>query len=307
MRIQYNQYNQYKYNQYKQTYYTINNPVTPNFKGQINTIQGKFNILLAETKKIFNTKQNIELKDFEAIIKKISPTTSVKSISQIPPGSNVSPGTGAYFSQKTNINPYTNDISVNDKIIYLNPLSSTPSTRLKLFGDFIHESTHVAQEESIDRLSTIDFIKKMLQSPIPTEVKIDTLIGGTKGFESIEYNVVLPLIYALRKCDDMPNRIIKADPKILNMLYERSTQSSTTEYIKAVTNDIIKQLKTKLPNADEKYILKYIHKKAGQEKEAYKTSLDFLKDTLKIQGDTDLDLRVLLYENFEKTIKEMIK
>lgn len=296
------QFNQHKYN-----YYKVANSTAPSFRAHASTMQGKLNVILSETKKIYNTKQNIELKNFEAIIKKISPTTSVRLYSQIPPGSNISPRTGAYFSQKTNINPYTNEINVDDKVIYLNFSNQIPSARLKLFGDFIHEATHIAQEESSDRYPTIDFVKTMVQSRYPTEVKSHSLVAGVQSFKHIEYNVLLPLIDGLRKSDDIPEKIIQADKNILNIIYENKTGLSTVEYIKAVTKNIINQLKTNLPSANDNYILQYICKKAGQEKEAYKISLNFLKDILKINGATDLDLRILLYDEFEKTVKEMIK
>ena len=91
------------------------------------------------------------------------------------------------------------------------------------------------------------------------------------------------------------------------MIYKSQTNLSTQEYIKAVTVDILKQLKTKLPYANENYVLRYIRKKAGQEKEAYQISLDFLKDILNIKGHTDLDYRILLYDEFEKAIDSMLK
>lgn len=298
---------QVQFNQYKYNYYPVSNSTAPSFKSQASTMQGKLNILLSETKKIYNTKQNVGLKDFETIIKKISPTTSVRLFSQIPSGSNISPRTGAYFSQKTNINPYTNTISVDDKIIYLNFSNQIPSARLKLFADFIHESTHIAQEETSDRQPTIELVKTLLQSSYPTEVKSHSLVAGVQSFKNIEYNILLPLIDTLKKSDDMPKRIAIADKKALDIIYKNITGLSATEYIKAVTKNIINQLKINLPNANDNYILQYIYKKAGQEKEAYKISLDFLKDILKINSTTDLDLRILLYDEFEKTVKGMIK
>lgn len=298
---------QIQFNQYKYNYYSATSSTAPNFKGQLSTMQGKLNVILSETKKIYNSKQNIGLKNFEAIIKKISPTTSVIPYSQIPPGSNISPRTGAYFSQKTNINPYTNTISVDDKIIYLNFSNQIPAARLKLFADFIHESTHIAQEEASDRQPTIELVKTLLQSSYPTEVKSHSLVAGVQSFKNIEYNILLPLIDTLKKSDDMPKRIAIADKKVLDIIYKNITGLSATEYIKTVTKNIINQLKINLPNANDNYILQYIYKKIGQEKEAYKISLDFLKNVLKINGAADLDLRILLYDEFEKTVKEMIK
>lgn len=298
---------QVQFNQYRYNYYPICYSSAPSFGGGISTMQEKLAVLITETKKLYLTKQNAGIKDFEAIIKKISPTTTVKPFSEIPQGSNVSPRTGAYFSQKSLINSQTNEMFVEDKVIYLNFDNSPNQPRLRLFGDFIHEATHIAQEESTDRLSTIKFVNQLLFSPISAEAKNNSLFGGVQGFKNIEYYILLPLIEAMEKNNDIPCRIPYADKHILNMIYQNLTQLPTTEYIKAVTKDIIQQLKINLPFADDNYILKYVQKKAGQEKEAYTADLDFTKDVLKINGDTDLDLRILLYDEFEKTIGSMIR
>ena len=84
------------------------------------------------------------------------------------------------------------------------------------------------------------------------------------------------------------------------------TGYSTQDFIKAVAYDIMSQIKKIFPLGDTNYMLKYTHKKAGHEKEAYKVSLDFLKDVLNMYGATDLDFRILLYDDFEQAIKSMI-
>lgn len=298
------QFNQYKYNC---NYSPVKYSTTPSFKGIPSSMQEKLAILLAEAKKLYLTKQNANIKDFESIIKKISPSTSVKPYSEIPPGSNISPRTGAYFSQKTNINSQTNEMIIEDKVIYLNFNNNTSQPRLKLFNDFIHEATHIAQEESPDRLSTIDFTKRLLYPSASAIEKNHSLIGGVQGFKSIEYNIQLPLINILKKADEIPCLVPYTSKYTLNIVYQNMTALPTQELIKTVTKDILQQLKIKLPFANDNYILKYIHKKAGHEKEAYKISLDFLKDILNIKGDTDLDYRILLYDDFEKAIEYMIR
>ena len=81
---------------------------------------------------------------------------------------------------------------------------------------------------------------------------------------------------------------------------------STIDYIQNVTKHVLGQLKTKFPYLNDNYILQDIYRRAGREKEAYEMSLKFLKDVLKINGDTDLDFRILLYDDFGKAIKDMI-
>lgn len=300
MQVQLYQYNKYNCN-------IVRNSPAPSFGGRMNTMQEKFAVLFGETKKLHQTKRKLEIKDFEAIIKKISPTSSVKLFSEIPPGSNISPRTGAYFSQKTNISILTNEMSVDSKIIYLNLNNQALQSKLKILGDFIHEATHVSQEESTDRVSTIDFTKKMLHSPLSAIEKNNSLLGGIQGFNSVEYNILLPLIQSLRKDDELPCRILHADKNMLNIFYKNITNLSATEYIEVIIKEGLKQLKMRFPFMNDNYVLQYIHKKAGFEKEAYKNSLDFFKNVLKINGDTDLDLRILLYDEFEKITKNMIK
>ena len=297
------QFNQYRYN----NYYNVNSSTPVSFKAKVNTMPEKLNILLAETKKLYKNKQNVGIRDFSSIIEKISPTTKIKYFSEIPLGSNISPRTGAYFSQRSNIDFQRNEIKFDDKVIYLNFNNQTSQSKLKLFADFVHEATHIAQEEATDRVTTADFIKKFLSSPVSIIEKDNSLLTGVQGFKSVEYNILLPLIDAWRKTDDLPREVMHTDKKILDMIYKSQTNLSTQEYIKAVTVDILKQLKTKLPYANENYVLRYIRKKAGQEKEAYQISLDFLKDILNIKGHTDLDYRILLYDEFEKAIDSMLK
>lgn len=297
------QFNQYRYN----NYYNVNSSTPVSFKAKVNTMPEKLNILLAETKKLYKNKQNVGIRDFSSIIEKISPITKIKYFSEIPLGSNISPRTGAYFSQRSNIDFQRNEIKFDDKVIYLNFNNQTSQSKLKLFADFVHEATHIAQEEATDRVTTADFIKKFLSSPVSIIEKDNSLLTGVQGFKSVEYNILLPLIDAWRKTDDLPREVMHTDKKILDMIYKSQTNLSTQEYIKAVTVDILKQLKTKLPYANENYVLRYIRKKAGQEKEAYQISLDFLKDILNIKGHTDLDYRILLYDEFEKAIDSMLK
>ena len=297
---------QVNFNKYQYNCNSVNS-VTPSFRGNTSTMQEKIDILLSECKKLLESKKNLGIQEFEAIIKKISPTTKVKAFSEIPAGSNVSPRTCAYFSQKTDINLHSNEMICKDKVIYLNFNNNTTElSRIKLISDFVHEAVHIAQEESIDRTPVTDFTKEVLYRSSSIEQKADSLRGSVQGFNSVEYNVVLPLIQAMKKTNDLPSRIQSADRDLLDMMYQNKTGLNTSGYIKSVTKYIIGQLKTVCPNADEKFILKYVSEKAKQEKEAYTVSLSFLKDVLKIDGDTDLDLRLLLYDQFQKTIDGMI-
>lgn len=294
------QFNQYQYNQYVHSKAT-----TPIFNGKVTTMREKLPLLLTETKRLYQTKPNATIKDFETIIKKISPTLTVRLFSEIPKGSNIPLRTGAYYSQITNTNLYTNEISVKDKFIYLN-FNDRSLSNLKIFGDFVHEATHVAQDESADRVSTVDFTRKILQSKASAIEKEHSLIGGSQGFNTIEYYIHLPLIENLRKNDDMPSRVPYADKNTLNLMYKNITSMSTIDYIQNVTKHVLGQLKTKFPYLNDNYILQDIYRRAGREKEAYEMSLKFLKDVLKINGDTDLDFRILLYDDFGKAIKDMI-
>jgi hypothetical protein len=297
------QFNQYKSN-ICQSHIYARRPVS--FSGGVSTMQEKLAILLSETKKLYFSNKKADIKDFEHIIRKISPDTTVRHFSEIPAGSNISPRAGAYFSQKTNINPSTNEVNAANKVIYLNLENTDRHQKLKLFGDFVHEATHIAQEEATDRVSTLDFTKIMLHSPNLEITKHNSLIAGVQGFKSIEYNVILPLVEFLRKNSDIPLKVPYADKNILNYAYKNMTKFSISDYIRLITRDIMGKIKSKLPFADEKYVFKYIHKKAGHEKEAYETSLKFLKDVLNIKGDTDLDYRILLYDEFERVFANLL-
>ena len=292
------EFNRYQYGNYPANYMSV-----PSFRGiKANTMQEKITVLLAETKKMYLSGKNPKLADFETIIKKISPTTTVRNFSEIPPDSNANPRTGAYFRQKTQINILTNEMQAEDKIMYLN----LNHPKQWLFGDFVHEATHIAQEEATNRENIVDFTKRLLQSGLTPDKKHHSLVSGVKGFASVEYNIVQPLFKALQKDSELPKQVPYADKYILNEVYKQLTGYNVSDFIRLVTKDIVGQLRQIYPMLDEKYVVSYIRKQAGNEKEAYSTGLDFLKDILKIKGSTDLDLRVLLYDEFEKTTSNMI-
>ena len=172
MKISYSPY------QYRSNYYPVNRTPSPSFKGGIHMMSGKLNILLSESKKLYFAKDIPELKDFENIIKKISPATKVRPFSEIPANGNISPRTGAYYSQQAKINSLSGEMTVENKIIYLNLNNINKYSKLKLFGDFVHEATHIAQEEATDRKSTVDLAKKMLYSTYNPLIRQDSLQAG---------------------------------------------------------------------------------------------------------------------------------
>lgn len=292
----------YRYNCYQKKYAVKR----PTFKSA-NTMAQKIDVLLAETKKLFRYNKNANIPDFEKIIKQISPETTVKHYMDVPYGSNTSPKTCAYFSQKIHINNMADDMVADNKIIYLNPDYLGENSQLKLFADFVHEGTHIAQEEAADRISSVDFSKQILRSDMYTNAKLESLEGGIKGFTSIEYNILLPLIEIMKKETEIPQALTFANKEFLNTLFKQTTGCSTTNFIRIVTEDIMSQIKKIFPNGDTNFMLKYVHKKAGLEKEAHEVSLKFMKEVLGINTPTDLDFRILLYDEFEQVVKSMIR
>ena len=278
----------------------------PSFMGY-NNFTPKMQGLINDSKKLYNFNTRYSLNDITNIIKKYSPTTEIRDILTIPSSSNISPRTGAYYADVKQLLLNQNKILSQNKTMYIKTSSNNPINNLEILSSFVHESTHIFQEESSDRLSTTDFIQRFLvQSKSNTE-KLDSIKSAPKFFATIEYNILLPLIKGLQKNNEMPTKIPAFNEQMLDKYFIDNTNLPAKEYVNRVTKYFLSLFRQQAPFMNTDFVLKYAIKKAGQEKEAYQQSLNFLKQVLNIEGKTDLDYRILLYEIFEKSLQEISK
>ena len=237
----------------------------------------------------------------ESIIKKYSPTTKIKEFKELSKNSNVHDRTNAYFRQNMN---FTQDgeIIPDAKEIYIK-LSADMNKQEKL--DFLssleHEFTHILQEESPDRLSKISFLRNFIGQGL-AKTKITTLQLMPQLFNTVEYNISLPLYKFLGKTNNLPNPIKSASEDIVNYIYREETGYPVTNFIKYIKEEAMKRAEVSVGKFDKKAVNDYIALVADKEHEAYKNATNMLNEKCGIKGSSDLDLRVTLYDIFKKVM-----
>ena len=237
----------------------------------------------------------------ESIIKKYSPTTKIKEFKELSKNSNVHDRTNAYFRQNMN---FTQDgeIIPDAKEIYIK-LSADMNKQEKL--DFLssleHEFTHILQEESPDRLSKISFLRNFIGQGLDKK-KITTLQLMPQLFNTVEYNMSLPLYKFLGKTNNLPNPIKSASEDIVNYIYREETGYPVTNFIKYIKEEAMKRAEVSVGKFDKKAVNDYIALVADKEHEAYKNATNMLNEKCGIKGSSDLDLRVTLYDIFKKVM-----
>lgn len=237
----------------------------------------------------------------ESIIKKYSPTTKIKEFKELPQNSNVHDRTNAYFRQNMN---FTQDgeIVPDAKEIYIK-LSANMNKQEKL--DFLnsleHEFTHILQEESPDRLSKISFLRNFIGQGLDKK-KITTLQLMPQLFNTVEYNMSLPLYKFLGKTNNLPNPIKSASEDIVNCIYREETGCHVKNFIKHIKEEAMERAEVFVGKFDKKAVNDYIALVADKEHEAYKNATNMLNEKCGIKGSSDLDLRVTLYDIFKKVM-----
>ncbi len=237
----------------------------------------------------------------ESIIKKYSPTTKIKEFKELPQNSNVHDRTNAYFRQNMN---FTQDgeIVPDAKEIYIK-LSANMDKQEKL--DFLnsleHEFTHILQEESPDRLSKISFLRNFIGQGLDKK-KITTLQLMPQLFNTVEYNMSLPLYKFLGKTNNLPNPIKSASEDIVNYIYCEETGCHVKNFIKHIKEEAMERAEVFVGKFDKKAVNDYIALVADKEHEAYKNATNMLNEKCGIKGSSDLDLRVILYDIFKKVM-----
>lgn len=250
---------------------------------------------------------NINIEQIEKIIKKFSPTTSVKNIRELPPNTNVSDLTSAYFTNKLYFDA-DGKIFAGDKEIYLAlPENNSKSAKLNFLNSLLHEMTHIFQEESKNRTSKVDFFNNLLHGKSPDSKDITTISSMPVAFSIAERNMYTPLYETLRKENFMPQPVIDCSKNMLDRIYIAKTGFDTKKFIELVINKTLDYTEKMKGPVNKSNVVKYISLVAGKEKEAYYNSTAFLKKAAGINSPTDLDLRVTLYDIFMEQAAQMAR
>lgn len=269
--------------------------------GSNTTIASKLNTFVPEIYRYILSAPKIDYEGIESIMRKVSPETAVKAFSDIPRGANVCDGTGAYFHCNFIINTNCTPAKVipNGKAIYIPlPKDDNVSGRLNLLGSVVHESTHIFQEESFDRISKCEFLSHFLSKDVPDVVKRDTLMAIPRIFADADFQMQQPYLRYFGMTDWVPRPVKYINNEGLGMIFAETAQTSVNEYLaRSIVNAMDKYAK-EFPNYDRKTILNYITQTAKKEREAYLNSVNVLKFAKNMEAPTDLDYRILLYDRF---------
>lgn len=269
------------------------------FCGKTIPFENKIRQFSQKIKQYVLTSDTIKFDELEKIVTEFSPTTNVKKMSELPSTSNAGAYTSAYFQQKIYFSP-DGRMFEDPKTIFLNPpAGKTLEDKATFLDSIVHEMTHIFQEESPDRVSKTNFFNTYLKGKDINSL-IGTLSAMPKVFQSVEHNATMPFRYFMNKENNLPKPIKNASSKTLDEAYKSTTALDAKKYVETVVDTIITQAEKQFGPLDRIGLKKFIRLVASKEKEAYSKGLDVQKKVLKINEDTDLDLRLKLYEILEK-------
>lgn len=238
----------------------------------------------------------------ESIIKKYSPTTKIKEFKELSGNSNAHDRTKAYFKQKINFTQ-EGEIVPDAKEIYIKFFPEMKKNeKLEFLDSLEHEFTHILQEESSDRLSKVSFLNRFIAKGGLDKEKIVTLQLMPQLFNTVEYNMSLPLYKFLGKTNNLPNPIKSASEDIINYIYRTETGYPVKSFIKNLKEQAMKNAEISAGKFDKKAVEEYIALVADKEYEAYRNTTNMLNEKCGIKGSSDLDLRVTLYDIFKKVM-----
>lgn len=280
--------------------------VSPSF-GRFSTLEEKFVPFSKELRNYILGNDNIALNQLEKLIKKYSPTTCIREMKDLPQNSNAHEMTLAYFTNKMNFSSDGKVIPLDKEIFLYLPKDHSQKSRLEFLSSLSHEMTHVLQEESVNRFSKLEFIRQICDGKQFTQLNFNTLSGMTKAMTIAELNVFEPLYQALKKTDELPRPIADSSKSMLNKIYLSQTGTTAEIYIDSVIRKTLDYVEKFIGTTDRKKVVEYISLIAGKEKEAYQNSAKLLKQELKLNCTTDLDLRITLYDLFQTKAAEMSK
>lgn len=268
--------------------------------GNNTTIAAKLQTFCPEIYRYIMNSQELSYQGLEKVLQRVSPETKVRPFSEIPNGSNVCNGTGAYFHCNflfnTDLIPPV--VKPDGKAIYVQiPQKEGIPERLNLLGSMVHETTHIFQEESSDRLSKCEFIQHLLNSDLPATVKKDTLFAMPKIFAQADVAMQQPYLRYFGRKDLLPQPVRFLNDDGLDVIYNTVAKTNADEYIAHSLFDSMNEYAKYFPHYDRKTVLDYVSLTAQNEREAYLNSANILKCALNVNSPTDLDYRKLVYDH----------
>ena len=293
--------NPYYYNKglKQDSFVKTTNAKNPSFHG-ISSFAQKYTPFEKEILDYYKTKPAIDINEIKQIVEKYSPMIQIKKLSEVGQNVNIHNRTGAYFKDEILFN--SEGICKNgEKGIFLKPLTSNDlADKIAFLSSLIHETTHLFQETSSDRISKFAWIKQFYEIPQNFEEQIQTLALFPKFFKVAEYNINLPLTQNLQKINEIPLPVKAAGKNELNNIYQKMTGRNVPDFIELIINATANHLGLPKSKFNQKKLLEYLALLSEKEYEAYTNQVKFTKQALNQNGSTDMDLLVKLYEMFYK-------
>ncbi|MFI3301218.1 MAG: hypothetical protein R3Y28_07345 [Candidatus Gastranaerophilales bacterium] len=249
--------------------------------------------------------QKTTLKDFETIIQRYSPTTRVEEFATADKtNSNITEITRAYMKQPMGFDMQSKRLVTYPKTILIDdPNKGHVTERADLFACFVHESTHVLQEEHPLKTSRFEILDKYVQNTDNMSEITQNLQLAPKIFTQIESILNQHYAYTFMKTDRYPRAIMTSPIQALENDTQKKMNMSYPEFVRMIVTQTISQIENQFGPVDKNFIKKYIAATAKGEKEAYKNEVGFLKSAFHIKQTTDLDVRETVYEELIKFVE----
>ena len=249
---------------------------------------------------IRNTKK-ARLLEIQSIIQKYSPSTTIKVFKN----GDENQSNGAAFVDLDLDFGFENDKYIKtpkQQTLFVSSSSLSPSMNKKdaTLIKFLHEMTHVFQEEADDKSTYENFLLDYLNND-KSPFKEETLPYLTLIFSEVEG-------FLFEMADEyLSNEKVRKNPKI-DEISTSVTGLNFDEVLDKYLENTIEYYKEKTSEIDEIFIKKYIILSSRKEKEAYKNTLKFYKKTNNKAEIKEIELRIKMYEKTIEAIeKSLIK
>lgn len=234
------------------------------------------------------------------IIHKYRPNIDACDFKDAPKNSNITEITDAYFRNYVKF-AISQDKGIKvlgepEQALYIEfPKSKDYSERAIFASKALHESTHMLQQNSPDRISKLQSIKEFLVKEQNPKRAMATIQAGNLG-ANITYDELSKIyLFGAQKVNEIPIRIKGKSSKNLDSLFLKTTQMDAQTASKQLLVNVFDILNKQFGTLyDKKYTLNTIIQNLLNEKEAYDNGYSFLKEALNIVGNTDLDLKPMM-------------
>ena len=263
-------------------------------------ITQKFDALSKEMSNYVLHAPQIEEEKIDRIIKNYSPTTSFAQFDSSKAKSSPAKNTKSRISMPRDMKVCNKYIIVTEspKTIYANiPETLNKKERLIFNSEILRQCTYALQEESNDRESMKDFIRKHINSRKNFSSAASTLDRLPQFFSIIDNSILDTLTQGNINPGALPKEISSnlSFDSICKQVYKMSAHD-----VCALT---LSQSMMLSDTEDTALALEYAIYRAKNEKEAYGNALSVYKKIQDISTKTDMDLRLEAYESIIESAK----